>query len=195
MYTGIVDHTGKIIEITEHGGGITILFECQFTDIQLGESISVDGICLTAVAPKNNLFKADLSPETLKLTNAKAWKVGQQVNLERSLLATDRFGGHFVMGHVDTTATVAEIKPEGDYHYYRFNKLPKEAKPYFVKKGSVALNGASLTVNEITEDGFAVMLIPHTLERTNLSNLTVGSTVNIEYDYLARYVLRQEEVA
>lgn len=195
MYTGIIDHLGKIISIQLIEKGLRLTIACQFKDFQLGESIALDGICVTVVASRDSEFDCELSPETLALTTANHFKVGGEVNLERSLTLNDRLGGHFVMGHVDTTATVKSIENHADFTRVIFSGLAAEAMPYFAKKGSVCVNGVSLTINEVYIDGFEVMLIPHTQERTNLKYLEKGSRVNIEFDTIARIVVQQFKLA
>lgn len=195
MYTGIIDHLGKIISIQSIAKGLRLTIACQFKDFQLGESIALDGICVTVVASRDGEFDCELSPETLALTTANNLKVGSEVNLERSLTLSDRLGGHFVMGHVDTTATVKNIEKHADFTRVIFSGLTAEAMPYFAKKGSVCVNGVSLTINEVYVDGFEVMLIPHTQERTNLKYLEKDSCVNIEFDTIARIVVQQFKLA
>ena len=163
----------------------------NFTDLTLGESIAVDGICLTVAYFTAHQFTVDLSPETLRLTTASSYMNGWKVNLERSLRLMDRFGGHFVTGHVDCQYQVKKISRQDEYLEIVFKNGLHSDQKYLTKKGSITVNGVSLTVNEITEDGFAAMLIPHTLEKTNLSFLRVDSHVNIEYDYLAKIIYNQ----
>lgn len=189
MFTGIVDHCGQIHKIEAQNHGKVMLIESRFTDIQAGESIAVNGICLTAVKPEAGIFSCDISPETLSLTSADQWQAGDSVNLERSLRADDRFGGHFVMGHVDHIATVSQITQEGDFFRYQFSGQINPA--LLAVKGSVAVNGVSLTINSVDKDSFSVMLVPHTLDITNLSDLHINHNVNIEYDYLARIIAQQ----
>jgi len=203
MYTGIIDHCGEIIKIEKSNTGVHLSIRSHFSDFSdfmEGESITIDGICVTAlqaeadvadVTDRADIFKCDLSPETLKLTTAGDFKVGQKVNLERSLKLSDRMGGHFVMGHVDTTAEVQSVESHDAFVKISFDGLSKESLPYFSKKGSVSVNGISLTINEVSESGFSVMLIPHTLERTNLQYLKKGDRVNIEFDTIARIVIHQ----
>ncbi len=191
MYTGIIDHIGKIIAIHKIEKGLRLTIQCNFKNFQMGESVALDGICVTVVAFHDGTFDCELSPETLKLTTANTFQIGTEINLERSLTLQDRLGGHFVMGHIDTTAIVKTIENQADFTRIIFHRLTKEAMQYFAKKGSVCLNGVSLTLNEIYQDGFEVMLIPHTLDRTNLKYLKVGMAVNIEFDTIARIVVHQ----
>lgn len=189
MFTGLVDHTGKITQITETGSGITLQIECDFTDLVEGESISVDGVCLTAINTAANTFTCQLSPETLRLTTFAESSEDSLVNLERSLRVGDRLGGHFVTGHVDSQASVMNIEKHENFWSVRFRLKELAQRFYLVSKGSIAVNGVSLTINSVEPSGFTVMLIPHTLERTNLSTLAANTQVNIEFDMLAKLVV------
>ncbi len=193
MFSGIVDHCGTIIGIKKSDDALILEINCAFTELQAGESIAVDGICLTVTNPQLNQFRCDLSPETCRLTTAKYFEINQEVNLERALRLTDRFGGHIVMGHVDQQANIKTIQPVDEFIDMTFSGLDKNALKYIMKKGSIAVNGVSLTVNELLPDGFQVMLIPHTLEMTNLKHLKPGSAVNLEFDWMARVIVRQFE--
>jgi len=191
MFTGIVDHCGTIKEIRREPERMTLLIECEFKDLAEGESIAVDGVCLTAVDPKPGMFECHISPETLNCTLISTYLAGRRVNLERSLRLSDRMGGHWVTGHVDGYTRVLDRSNRGDFVFFLFS-LPPSGKRYIGKKGSVALNGVSLTVNEVaaSESKFSIMLVPHTLERTNLHTLEVGHSVNIEFDWMAKLILR-----
>lgn len=193
MFTGLIDHYGEIIEVESIPNGQKILIKHSFLDLSLGESISIDGICLTVTHFSNNQFACDISPETLKITTAQHFKKGQLVNLERALLPSSRLGGHFVTGHVDQTLNVSSISQHNEFIEISFHGLDSLNKRLIVKKGSIAINGVSLTINDLCEDGFKVMLIPHTLERTNLKNLRENDAVNVEFDILARMLARQFE--
>ncbi len=191
MYTGIIDHCGTIIEISKTANALKALIQCQFTDIEEGESIAVDGICLTATQPQKHLFSCDISPETLNLSTAHGFTPQRKINLERSLRMGDRVGGHWVMGHVDTRGIVQKIVKQAEFTEFHIGGLTPENMQYLLKKGSIAVNGVSLTINEVLPDGFKVMLIPHTLERTNLSALTKDDEVNLEFDWMARVIVNQ----
>lgn len=193
MFSGIVDHCGTITDLKKSDNAITLEIKCAFTELQAGESIAVDGICLTVTNPQLHQFRCDLSPETCGLTTAKYFQINQEVNLERALRVTDRFGGHIVMGHVDQQANVKTIQTVNDFIDITFSGLDKNALKYIMKKGSITVNGVSLTVNELLPDGFQIMLIPHTLEITNLKHLKPGSAVNLEFDWMARVIVRQYE--
>jgi riboflavin synthase len=189
MFTGLVDHCGTIEKITATPTGRRLTIQSRFTDIVVGESIAVDGVCLTALDPQAGRFSLELSPETLAVTTFGSRDVGSTVNLERSLRVGDRLGGHFVTGHVDEMASLVQIESHPDFWLMRFKCAQNAQLDYLVHKGSIAVNGVSLTLNKIHPDGFSVMLIPHTLELTNLSTLVEGSSVNLEYDMLAKLVV------
>ena len=189
MFTGIIDHCGIIKDIKQNPKGMTLWVETNFDDLIEGESIAINGICLTVVEPKAGGFRLDVSPETLRVTNLQHIKQDSKINLERALRANDRLGGHFVLGHVDGICTVEKITTHDEYTEMHFANIQKQQMSYLINKGSAAVNGVSLTVNEVFENSFSVMLIPHTLERTNLEDLKETDTVNIEFDYLARLVV------
>lgn len=191
MYTGIVDHLGEIIGIKHSTHGMHLIIQCNFDDIILGESIAIDGICVTVVKQAKHQFECDLSPETLKLTTAKLFQENQKINLERSLQLNDRLGGHFVMGHVDTTATVAKLIEHADFTEIDIDDLTKSQMQYIVKKGSVCVNGISLTINDVWDTGFNLMIIPHTKQVTNIQFWQPGQKINIEFDSIARVVVDQ----
>lgn len=192
MFTGIVDHVGRVEEVT-HTGKKVLRIQTRFDRLVVGESICVDGACLTVVDPRAGSFACELSEETLSRTVAGDYAVGTPVNLERALTLQDRLGGHQVTGHVDSTATVSTLERQGDFVKISFSGLTREQASYVLEKGSIAVLGTSLTVNERTADGFSVTLIPHTLERTTLQSLRVGSKVNLEFDWMMKVICRQVE--
>ncbi len=177
MFTGIVEEIGFI----KNFDGKRLVIECSkvLEGTQLGDSIAIDGCCQTVVELGNNFFSADVSKETVSITTFKNFKSGKKVNLERALTPTSRMGGHIVQGHVDGIA-----KYLGDMTF----EVPKELDKYIVYKGSITVNGVSLTVAKNENQTFSVAIIPHTLENTNLKNLNFGDFVNIETDILGRYV-------
>lgn len=191
MFSGIIDHCGIILELKPSENALTALIQTDFSGLELGESIAVDGICLTVNIVTDNGFYCDISPETLSLTTAKNFKLDRKLNLERALRIGDRIGGHFVTGHVDQVATLIGRDEQKEFVSLKFAGVDSSMMPLLIKKGSITVNGVSLTINAVTTDGFEVMLIPHTLARTNLSALKINDLVNLEFDYLARVVANQ----
>lgn len=189
MFSGIIDHCGTILALEKQANNLKAVISCQFSELVSGESIAVDGICLTVVDPQEKQFTCDISIQTLNLTTAKTFIVGQKVNLERALCLGDRVGGHMVSGHVDQRAIVQAIEHENGFTKMRIGNIAAEQMPYLIKKGSIAINGVSLTINNVTKDGFEIMLIPHTLERTNLNYLKRDDTVNIEFDTTVKTII------
>jgi riboflavin synthase len=190
MFSGIVAAVGRIGSAKPAAGGLRLHIETaslDLKDVGIGDSIAVNGVCLTVVAKRARRFEADVSPETQACTTGFA--KGGRVNLEKALRLADRLGGHLVSGHVDGVGTVAGIRRVGANRLVTV-RAPGALSRYIARKGSVALNGVSLTVNEVQGAGFKVNLIPHTLAATNLGALRVGSKVNLEVDLLARYVER-----
>lgn len=191
MFTGLIEELGKVENLVEHAGGvrITIAATVVTSDIHNGDSISVDGVCLTALDVSPSSFAADVSPETLDKTTLGDLKAGSPVNLERAMLPTARLGGHIVQGHVDGRGTFISAIQEGDFWTVRIG-FPFEMAKYFVYKGSVCVEGISLTIAALAHDHFDIAVIPKTWEMTNLSSLTPGSPVNLEADIIAKYVER-----
>lgn len=185
MFTGIIESVGTIEVLNL--GRITILTD--FEDISVGESIAANGVCLTVTSTTNGMWTADISEETASRTTFPHLKAGSLVNLERSMLATGRFGGHIVAGHVDGTASVMQRLERDDSSEVWFD-ADRPILRYLVPKGSVAIDGVSLTVAELEPQAFSVALVPHTLRTTNLKLLRVGHAVNIEVDLLAKYIER-----
>ena len=190
MFTGIVEDIGRIDHVSEGAGENTYTVEVNKIDInelEIGDSIAVDGVCFTVISLEGKKFKFHASQETLSKTNLSNLKINSNVNLERALKVGGRLGGHIVTGHVDAIAEVYEVKLMGESIEFWF-KVPDELKKYFIKKGSVAVDGISLTVNEVVDDSFSVNIIPHTQIETTITELGVGHTVNIECDILGKYV-------
>lgn len=193
MFTGIVTDVGRIRSV-ERRGDTRVVIETAYdtAGIEIGASICCSGACLTVVDKGEDWFAVDVSAETLDKTNLGAWGEGSRVNLERALRVGDELGGHILTGHVDGVAEIVERVPEGDSLRFRF-RVPAMLAKYLAPKGSVALDGVSLTVNEVEADGFGVNVIPHTQERTTLGEAAVGGRLNVEIDVLARYVARLVE--
>ena len=185
MFTGIVEEVGIVSKITNNG--MTVKALRVLSDVKLGDSIAVNGTCLTAVSFSNSEFSVDLSPETMRRTSLSQLTEGSRVNLERALSASDRMGGHIVQGHVDATGRITSIKPDGDSIIFRV-RIPKRLDKYIVEKGFVAVDGISLTVVKRGASSFTLAVIPYTLENTNLAVLSEGDRVNLEADILAKYV-------
>lgn len=194
MFTGLVEEAGEIVRFVREEDTDRYVLEVRAPSVAegvaAGDSVAVNGCCLTATAPaEEGRLRFDLLGETVRLTNFGELAPGRLVNLERSLLPTTRMGGHMVSGHIDERAVVEIFEPRGADHYLRV-RTSAEALRYLVPKGSIAVDGISLTVAEVHADGFAVWLIPHTLEVTHLQDRRAGESVNLEYDLLAKYVER-----
>lgn len=191
MFTGLVEALGRVEQIHEEGSGrrLTLVWPGLPEPLALGESVAVNGCCLTVVAADGDQFVVQAGPETLLRTNLGEKAAGDAVNLERSLRVGDRLGGHFVQGHIDTTAVLRERRQDGEWEFLAFD-IDRAWTPLMVPKGSIAVDGVSLTLVDVTADGFSVMLIPHTLAVTTLGTLRVGDRVNIETDMLARHVAK-----
>jgi len=190
MFTGLIQQLGTVRR-AEAKAMTRLTIECGFDpkDYQLGESIACDGCCLTVVEHAGNTFTVEASPETLRRTTLGSWKPGTQVNLEKAMRLGDRLGGHMVQGHVDDVAQVLEARADGGSWVLTVS-LPKKLAPCFVEKGSVTVDGVSLTVNELRDDRFLLALIPETTQRTTLKSKGVGEKVNLEADLFGKYVAR-----
>ena len=193
MFTGLITDVGRVRAVTSVGDRrIEIETSFPIAEIELGASIACSGVCLTAIEFGDNWFAVEASEETTSKTTVGDWQAGDALNLERSLRIGDELGGHLVFGHVDGVAEIAERRTDGDS--IRFSILaPDDLAPYIASKGSVALSGVSLTVNEVDGNRFGVNVIPHTADATTLGKLSAGDRVNLEIDMLARYVARQLE--
>ena len=191
MFTGIIEELGKVkaIEIQPDALRITIEGPLVVSDVKRGDSISVSGACLTAVEYDSTSFTADVMQETLKLTSLDGIKVGDPVNLERAMTAATRFGGHVVLGHVDGVGEVISREPSENWEWVRVS-IPKELMKYVVLKGSITIDGISLTVNEMGDDYIGLSLIPETLAVTTLGSKQPGSKVNVEVDVMAKHIER-----
>jgi len=189
MFTGIIQGKGKIVESRPAKGGMVFCIEADFdiTDPEEGESIAINGVCLTAYQIKGRRFYADVSPESLSRTNLGKLTAGGSVNLERALRLSDRLGGHLVSGHIDGVTHVTSKKNKGGFTLFSFS-IPEGLGRYIIEKGSVTIDGISLTVNSCDENEFSVSIIPHSMEVTNLGQLNQGSEINLEVDIIGKYV-------
>lgn len=189
MFTGLIQDIGEIQSLQHRSGGVSLTISTQLEprSMKIGDSISVDGVCLTIAKLSGRTFTVEVSPETLKRTTLASAKNGQPVNLETALKMSDLLGGHLVAGHVDGTGEIAEMASEGNSLRYRF-RVPLEIGRYLIEKGSVAVDGISLTVAECHDQAFSVSVIPHTAERTTLGKKKIGDKVNLENDLIAKYV-------
>lgn len=185
MFTGIITDLGTVL--SREGSRLIIESSYDCSSIALGSSIACDGACLTLVAQTSNSLAFDVSPETDAKTTLGDWKVGRKVNLERALQAGAELGGHFVTGHVDAVGIVEKVTAEGEFHLLEIS-YPSELSNYFAPKGSITLNGVSLTVNTVTPATLGMTVIPHTGAVTNLGLLRPGDKVNLEVDLIARYI-------
>lgn len=190
MFTGLIEAVGEISGVKRTAAGIRVRVHTPLgAELLPGDSLAVNGVCLTVVSADRTGMHADVSPETARVTTLGAVRRGAMVNLERPLRADARIGGHFVQGHVDGTAPVDEIRPDGD-SFWLTVRFPPELSPYIVRKGSIAVNGVSLTVAGVDSQRFDVQVIPYTWTHTNIRSLAPGDAVNIECDVLAKYVAR-----
>jgi riboflavin synthase len=192
MFTGIIEAIGTIQAININGQGARLVISTgtlDMSDVKLGDSIANNGICLTVVAYDSSSFSADVSNETLKRTGFANYKTGQKINLEKAMLPTTRFGGHMVSGHVDAVVAISSIEHNGNSIEY-WLEMPGDLAPYIAEKGSITVDGTSLTVNSVTADRFRITIVPHTTEQTIIAHYQVGTQVNLEVDLIARYIER-----
>jgi riboflavin synthase len=194
MFTGLIEEIGTITSITDSGDGaiVDIAASVVLEDVSHGDSISISGVCLTVIDFTPTSMRADVMKETLQNSSAGLWRAGTTVNLERAARVGDRLGGHIVQGHVDATGTVLEVRPGERWQVIRFS-LDDAIAPLVARKGSITLDGVSLTISDIGKDWAEVSLIPETLSATTLGRAAVGDMLNIETDMLARHVLRLRE--
>jgi riboflavin synthase len=193
MFTGLIEATGEVTARTPTTGGQRISVRSPLTaDLNLGDSVAVNGVCLTVVQT-DGAFHADVGPETLRVTTLGSLATGAVVNLERPLRGDGRIGGHFVQGHVDAMGRIEKLRPASDFLWMTVS-FPHELARFLVLKGSVAVDGISLTVAGLSGDGFDVQLVPFTMEHTNLKRAQVGDSVNLECDMIGKYVARAAEL-
>ena len=191
MFTGLIEDIGTIVKLERKGEGalVVVSHTAVLDDLKLGDSVAVDGVCLTITDLGSQSFSAEASAETIRRTTLDTKKPHEQVNLERALRLTDRLGGHLVTGHVDEVGTIVSAVPEGSSHKITITVSPKTTR-YIVEKGSVTVDGISLTVNEVRDDRFSVNIIPHTASQTTLISKRTGNKVNIETDIIGKYLER-----
>ncbi|UNM97182.1 riboflavin synthase [Ignatzschineria rhizosphaerae] len=194
MFTGIIEERGEIVAIAHSANISRLTFKAKtvLEDVKLGDSIAVNGVCLTVTDFTNESFKADVMPETLKRTGFDQYQKGTLVNLERALRVGDRLGGHMVSGHIDGGAKLLKIDDLGDIKELTFElKVPHEG--LIIPKGSIAIDGISLTIISVTDRTFKVGIIPHTFDHTNLQKLKIGGRINIEFDMVGKYIKAQQQ--
>jgi riboflavin synthase len=195
MFTGLIEAVGEVVEVKPTTAGFRLHVRTDLaSELRAGDSLAMNGVCLTVVAADDGGVHADVSPETARVTALGGLKRGSLLNLERPMRADARVGGHFVQGHVDATGTVEEIRQEGD-SWWLTVKFPVPLAAYIVRKGSIAVDGISLTVAGVDDRRFDVQIIPYTWEHTNLRSMRVNDLVNLECDILGKYVLRAIEVS
>jgi riboflavin synthase len=194
MFTGIVEAVGTLAEVKGTGGGIRVRIQTPLaSELKIGDSLAVNGVCLTVILIDGDHVHADVGPETARVTTLGALQREQSVNLERPLRGDGRFDGHFVMGHVDGVGVIDEIRVEGESHWLTI-VFPPALAPYFIRKGSIAVDGVSLTVAGLGERQVDVMVVPHTWSHTTFKGLRKGDKVNLECDMIGKYVVRAMEL-
>lgn len=191
MFTGLIEQTGRVVANSQEASGQRLQIQASFDAMHPGESIAVNGVCLTLLPHPDELLMFDVSFETIQCASLGALKPGDRVNLERAMQAGGRFGGHYVNGHVDTTVSIQSIKRIDDYVQMVTGPFPGSMMSYLLPKGSITLDGVSLTINTVNHQSIEVLLIPHTLTHTALGTREVGDYLNVEFDYLTRIVAHQ----
>ncbi len=195
MFTGLIEAVGRVTEVKATGGGMRLRIRTPLaSELVPGDSLAVNGVCLTVTIAEDGDVHADIGPETARITTLGSLRRDQDVNLERPMRADSRLGGHFVLGHVDGMGTVEEIRDEGESHWLTIS-FGQDLAPYLIRKGSVAVDGISLTVAGLGDGRFDVMIIPFTWDHTNLKALRTGSRVNLECDMVGKYVARAAELS
>jgi riboflavin synthase len=195
MFTGLVEAVGEIVASTPTSGGVRLQIATPIAaELSPGDSLAVNGVCLTVVLADASAVLADVGPETLRVTTLGTAAPPMIVNLERPLRADSRFGGHFVQGHVDAVGSVEDLRADADFHWLTVS-FPPQLAPFIVHKGSIAVDGISLTVARLGADHFDVQVVPFTIEHTNVKRMQVGDRVNLEADMVGKYVVRAAELA
>jgi riboflavin synthase len=194
MFTGLIEAVGTIAEVRPVESGFRIRIRTAIAaDVREGESVAVNGVCLTAINPRADEWQAEIGPETARVTSLGGLKTGALVNLERAMRADGRFGGHLVLGHVDGTGTVQAIRPDADFTWVSVG-FPEPLAPYLIHRGSIAVDGISLTVAGLSRSNFDVQIVPFTWTHTNLPGLRIGDQINLECDMVGKYVVRAVEL-
>jgi len=195
MFTGLVEAVGELVDRTPTTGGLRLRISTPIArELALGDSLAVNGVCLTVVLAAQDEIAADVGPETIRVTTLGSLPEGARLNLERPLRADGRFGGHFVQGHVDGVGQVEDLRAEADFHWLTVT-FPKTLAPFMVHKGSIAVDGISLTIAELRRDRFDIMIVPYTMQHTNLGRVEIRARVNLECDMVGKYVVRAAELA
>jgi riboflavin synthase len=195
MFTGLVEAVGELVESTSTTGGVRLRIDSPLArELTPGDSLAVNGVCLTVILAGATEIHADVGPETLRVTTLGHLRQGAVLNLERSLRADGRFGGHFVQGHVDGLGRVEDLRSDSDFSWLTVS-FPEDSAAYLVPKGSIAVDGISLTVAGLGRDRFDVMVVPYTLQHTNLKAVQAGDRVNLEFDMVGKYVVRAAQLA
>jgi riboflavin synthase len=195
MFTGLIETVGRVAEVKGTGSGVRLRIRTPLAaELAPGDSLAVNGVCLTVILAEDGEVHADIGPETARITTLGTLQRDQEVNLERPLRADSRMGGHFVLGHVDGTGTVEDIRAEGDAQWLTIS-FAEELAPFLIRKGSIAVDGISLTVAGLGRERFDVMVIPFTWQHTSLHTLRAGARVNLECDMVGKYVARAAELA
>jgi riboflavin synthase len=193
MFTGLIESVGTVAETTPVEAGVRLRIVTEIaSELRVGESVAVNGVCLTVVERTSVDWSADLGPETTRVTSLGALRVGSLVNLERAMPANGRFGGHLVLGHADGVGTIQTLRPEADFYWVTIS-YPDGMTPYLVSRGSIAVDGISLTIAKLETSSFDVQIVPFTWTHTNLRSAQVGDRVNLECDMVGKYVLRAVE--
>ncbi len=194
MFTGLIESVGEVAEVRPVASGFRIRIRTSVAaELREGESVAVNGVCLTTIVARPDEWEAEIGPETARVTSLGGLQSGSLVNLERAMRADGRFGGHLVLGHVDGTGTVQAVRPDADFTWVTVG-FPEALAPYLIHRGSVAVDGISLTVAALARSSFDVQIVPFTWSHTNLRTLRVGDRVNLECDMVGKYVLRAIEV-
>lgn len=191
MFTGLIETMGIVVRNEQQGDAYRLVIEASYDELTLGESIAIQGVCLTLVAQEDRYLSFDVSPETVRLTSLGQLSCGNRVNIERAMQANARLGGHYVSGHVDTTARLKSIVSLGDYLELSVGDFAMPANLYVWPKGSICIDGVSLTINALVDADIQLMLVPHTLKVTTFGHYVEGQLLNIEFDYLSRIVAHQ----